>query len=90
MSLTSPGRLFCGRSHKRSDSTYGVPRIQEDLIEDGFRVSPKRVARLKGAAGIRESLAENRLVQRAGPLLDNQLQTWSNEHSRPLPQISSG
>lgn len=41
------------RSHKRSDFTYGVPRIQEDLIEEGFRVSPKRVARLMRAAGIR-------------------------------------
>jgi putative transposase len=40
------------RSHKRSDFTYGVPRIQEDLIEEGFRVSPKRVARLMRAAGI--------------------------------------
>ena len=40
-------------SHKRSDSTYGVPRIQEDLIEEGFRVSPKRVARLMHTADIR-------------------------------------
>ena len=41
------------RSHKRSDFTYGVPRVREDLIEEGFRVSPKRVARLMRAAGIR-------------------------------------
>jgi putative transposase len=39
--------------HKRSDGTYGVPRIVEDLIEEGFHVSPKRVARLMRQAGLR-------------------------------------
>jgi len=34
------------RSHARSRGTYGVPRIHTDLVEAGYRVSRKRVARL--------------------------------------------
>jgi len=41
------------RFHKRSDGIYGKPRIHEDLIEEGIRVSPKRVARLMREAGLR-------------------------------------
>ncbi len=41
------------RFHERSDGTYGVPRIHEDLIEAGIRVGPKRVARLMREAGLR-------------------------------------
>ena len=42
--------------HKRSGGTYGSPRIQQDLGEEGHRVSRKRVARLmrgQGLAGCR-------------------------------------
>ena len=40
--------------HRRSRSTYGAPRIYQDLVqEDGERVGPKRVARLMRQAGIR-------------------------------------
>jgi putative transposase len=39
--------------HKRSDGTYGVPRIHEDLIEEDLRVGPKRIARLMRQAGLR-------------------------------------
>ena len=38
--------------HERSDGTYGAPRIHEDLIEDGERVSRKRVARLMREGGL--------------------------------------
>ena len=33
-------------AHERSDRTYGAPRIQRDLRDDGLAVSTKRVARL--------------------------------------------
>lgn len=39
--------------HKRSDGTYGVPRILIDLVEEGIGVSPKRIARLMHQAGLR-------------------------------------
>lgn len=32
--------------HRRSRSTYGRPRIHADLIDDGIKVSGKRIARL--------------------------------------------
>ena len=32
--------------HQRSRGTYGVPRILEDLQEEGERINHKRVARL--------------------------------------------
>jgi len=38
--------------HARSKGTYGVPRIHEDLREDGVHVSRKRVARLMRAEGL--------------------------------------
>ena len=37
------------RSHARSRGTYGVPRVHADLVEAGFHVSRKRVARLMRA-----------------------------------------
>ncbi len=39
--------------HAASDATYGMPRIRADLIEDGHRISRKRVARLMRRAGLR-------------------------------------
>ncbi len=41
------------RSHARSDGTYGVPRIYEDLYEEGIRVGRKRIARLMQQACLR-------------------------------------
>jgi putative transposase len=40
------------RSHARSRGTYGVPRVHADLIEAGYHVSRKRVARLMRQAGL--------------------------------------
>lgn len=39
--------------HAASDATYGMPRLRADLIEDGHRISRKRVARLMRRAGLR-------------------------------------
>jgi putative transposase len=38
--------------HRRSDETYGAPRIHADLADEGHRVGRKRVARLMQAAGL--------------------------------------
>lgn len=38
--------------HERSRGTYGVPRIHEDLREQGVRIGRKRIARLMRVAGI--------------------------------------
>ena len=46
--LTVRIRVF----HARSKGTYGAPRIQEDLREEGLRVGKKRVARLMKADGL--------------------------------------
>jgi len=38
--------------HRRSRATYGMPRVQAELSEQGVRVGGKRVARLMRAAGL--------------------------------------
>ncbi len=38
--------------HERSRGTYGAPRIQADLADEGFPVSRKRVARLMRESGL--------------------------------------
>jgi putative transposase len=39
--------------HATSKGTYGVPRIFEDLVEEGIHVGRKRIARLMRSAGLR-------------------------------------
>jgi putative transposase len=41
------------RIHAQSDATYGMPRVRAELIEQGERVSGKRIARLMRLACIR-------------------------------------
>jgi len=40
------------RFHAASDESYGSPRVHADLVEDGERVSPRRVAGLMARHGI--------------------------------------
>ena len=49
-------RLF----HTASRHTYGAPRIWLDLLDDGHRISRKRVARLMREAGIRGAYLRRR------------------------------
>jgi transposase InsO family protein len=39
-------------AHAKSDGTYGAPRVQRELQEDGIHVGTKRVARLMGEDGL--------------------------------------
>jgi putative transposase len=39
--------------HAESDSTYGMPRVRAELMDQGVRISRKRVARLMRRHGIR-------------------------------------
>lgn len=48
-SLTEQIRMI----YEQSDSTYGMPRIRAELIEQGWVVSRKRVARLMRTHGLR-------------------------------------
>jgi len=48
--------------HERSRGTYGVYRIQQDLVEDGEHVSRKRIARLMREAGI-QGVSRRRFVR---------------------------
>jgi len=41
------------RIHAESDATYGMPRVRAELIDQGMRISGKRVARLMRIHGIR-------------------------------------
>ena len=38
--------------HAQSRGTYGMPRLHAELVAQGERVSPKRIARLMRAAGL--------------------------------------
>jgi hypothetical protein len=38
--------------HHRSRATYGIPRIHAELVDEGFRIGRKRVARLMRLAGL--------------------------------------
>jgi putative transposase len=48
--------------HKASRSTYGSPRIQRDLLDDGERVSRQRVARLMRSKNIQSKMAKRFVI----------------------------
>ena len=39
--------------HAESDATYGMPRVRAELIDQGIKISAKRVARLMRAHALR-------------------------------------
>ena len=62
--------------HRRSRGTYGAPRIYLDLVAQGLRVSPKRVARLMREAGL-EGVSRRRKVHT----------TVRDRQARPAPDL---
>jgi putative transposase len=64
------------RSHTASRRTYGAPRIQADLVDRGYSVSKKRVARL-----MREALVEG-VTRRS-----KRVTTIRDEQARPAPDL---
>ena len=65
-------RALVRASFEGSRTYYGSPRVYRDLIEDGERVSPKRVARL---------MQEDRLVARARKRFKV---TTMSDHDQPI------
>jgi transposase InsO family protein len=65
-------RLQVKASFDESRRHYGSPRVHEDLVEQGIRVSPKRVARL---------MQEDGLVARARKRFKN---TTMSDHDQPV------
>jgi len=62
--------------HKASRCTYGSPRIHQDLVESGERVSLNRVARLMSTHGIQSKMARKFVV------------TTDSKHTmRPAPNL---
>jgi putative transposase len=62
--------------YRRSRGTYGRPRIHAELKENGERVSPKRVARLMKASGLRGVCRRRRVIT-----------TQREDQSRPAPDL---
>lgn len=62
--------------HRRSDGTYGAPRIQADLAAEGLSVSRKRVARLMREAGL-EGVSRRRKTRT----------TKRDDSKRPAPDL---
>jgi putative transposase len=63
--------------HAQSDGTYGMPRVRAELVEQGVRVSRKRIARLMRCHGIRG------VSRRRGFVVTTQRDT----RQRPAPDL---
>ena len=63
--------------HTESDATYGMPRVRAELIDQGMRVSGKRVARLMRVNAIRG------ISRRRGFIVT----TRRDERQRPAPDL---
>ena len=62
--------------HERSRETYGAPRIQAELADEGTSVSRKRIARLMREAGLAG------ISRRKGPQT-----TRRDDDARPAPDL---
>ena len=60
-------------AHRRSDETYGAPRVHQELRAQGIRVGRKRVARLMRADGL-----VGRTPRRRG------IRTTDSQHTHPI------
>ena len=60
-------------SHRRSDGSYGAPRVLDDLRDEGWRIGQKRVARI---------MRQDGLVGRARPKAKGR--TTDSQHAYPV------
>jgi putative transposase len=73
--------------HAESDATYGMPRVRAELIDQGVKISAKRVARLMrlnatcGISRRRGFIVTTRRDQRL---------IWSSASSPPMARTSCG
>jgi putative transposase len=63
--------------HAESDATYGMPRVRAELIDQGMKISSKRVARLMRLNAIRG------VSRRRGFVVTTQ----RNQRQRPAPDL---
>ena len=63
--------------HAESDATYGMPRVRAELIDQGVKVSAKRVARLMRTHAIRG------ISRRRGFVVT----TRRDQRQRPAPDL---
>lgn len=62
--------------HRQSRSTYGRPRLRQDLLDEGFRVSDKRIARIMRERKIYGATRRKRFKT-----------TVRNRDARPAPDL---
>ena len=75
--------------HRISRGTYGAPRIHAELVDRGYAVGRKRIARLMRRAGLRGADARGR-ERRHGMRAPGRRRTWSSATSPPTHPIGSG
>jgi len=79
------------RIHAESDATYGMPRVRAELIDQGVRISGKRVARLMRINDIRGVSRRRSFIVTPGAISVNARRpTWSSASSRPTVRTSCG
>ena len=70
-------------SFRQSRGTYGSPRVLKDLIDNGHRVSRKRVARIMRSRALcaRVDPAPKKWTHRQHPSRGDRSERWSHEES---------
>jgi putative transposase len=76
--------------HRKSRSTYGRPRIQADLRDEGVHASDKRVARLMRERGIKEQVVARVSRPRYAIAMRDRRRIWSSGTLRRPHRISFG
>ena len=79
-------------AHAKSGRTYGAPRVQRELRDDGIRVGTKRVARLMRSDGLQGRAPRRRRVSttdsaHAHPIAPNLLARQFDVHGVALNQV---
>ena len=79
-------------AHEKSGGTYGAPRVQRELKEDGIHVGTKRVARVMREDGLRGRAPRRRRVAttdstHAHPIAPNRLDRQFAVNGMALNQV---